>query len=114
MKGSVTVDERRLKPEQAVTSDPCHSERSEESRFAKSDRVGFLRPKKRPSEGHAWLCALLRKIGGARDLPVLRIYPVNHPGEGDHLANMLGAANPSDGALKAEAKPGVRDAAIAA
>jgi len=45
MKGSVTVDQRRLKPEQAVASDPCHSERSEESRFAKSDRVGFLRPK---------------------------------------------------------------------
>jgi len=45
MKGSVTVDQRRLKPEQAVTSDRCHSERSEESRFAKSDRVGFLRPK---------------------------------------------------------------------
>jgi hypothetical protein len=45
MKGSVTGDQRRLKPEQAVTSDRCHSERSEESRFAKSDRVGFLRPK---------------------------------------------------------------------
>jgi hypothetical protein len=45
MKGSVTVDQRRLKPEQAVTSDRCHSERSEESRFAKSDRMGFLRPK---------------------------------------------------------------------
>jgi hypothetical protein len=45
MKGSVTVDQRRLKPEQAVTSDRCHSEPSEESRFAKSDRVGFLRPK---------------------------------------------------------------------
>src|SRR6516162_10981008 len=45
MKGSVTVDQRRLKPEQAVTSDRCHSERSEESRLAKSNRVGFLRPK---------------------------------------------------------------------
>jgi hypothetical protein len=45
MKGSVTGGQRRLKAEQAVTSDPCPSERSEESRFAKSDRVGFLRSK---------------------------------------------------------------------
>src|SRR6516225_12451587 len=35
MKGSVTGGQRRLKAEQAVTSDPCPSERSEESRFAK-------------------------------------------------------------------------------
>src|SRR3974390_1402465 len=54
------------------------------------------------------------KSDGAANLPALRIYPVNHSGEGDDFANMLRTANPCDGALKSEAKPGVRSAAIAA
>jgi hypothetical protein len=45
---------------------------------------------------------------------VLRIYPVNHPGEGDDFADMLGAGDPGDGALETEAETGVRDATIAA
>ena len=47
-------------------------------------------------------------------LPVLRINPVEHSREGDDFADMLGARNPGDGAFEAEAKAGVRDAAIAA
>ena len=44
----------------------------------------------------------------------LRIHAVNHAGEGDDLADVLGAANPGDGALEAEAETGVGDAAVAA
>src|SRR5580692_7146924 len=49
---------------------------------------------------------------GTANYPALRIHAVNHPGKGDDFADVLGAANPGDGALEAEA--GVGDAAVAA
>ena len=54
------------------------------------------------------------RYAGTAKLPGLRIYPVNHAREGDDLADVLGAANPGDGALQAHAEAGVGDAAVAA
>src|SRR5260370_30679656 len=44
----------------------------------------------------------------------LRIHAINHAREGDDLANVFGAANPCDGALKAHSEAGMRNAAVAA
>src|SRR5215475_9778770 len=41
----------------------------------------------------------------------LRIHPVNHAGEGDDLADVLGAADPGHGPLEPKAKARVRHAA---
>ena len=43
-----------------------------------------------------------------------RIHAVEHAREGDDLADVLGAANPGDGALQAHAEAGVGDAAVTA
>src|SRR6202521_4697568 len=43
----------------------------------------------------------------------LRVYPVNHAREGNHLANVLRPANPGYRAFKAQAKTRVRHTAIA-
>src|SRR6266852_3144150 len=56
----------------------------------------------------------LKPPGWYRNYPALRIYPVNHPWEGDDFADVLCATDPSHGALQAQAEAGVRDAAVAA
>src|SRR5438034_5892417 len=38
----------------------------------------------------------------------LRVYPVNHAREGNHLANVLGAANPRDSTLQPQTEAGMR------
>src|SRR5437016_3232220 len=43
-----------------------------------------------------------------------RVHAINHAREGNHLADVLCAANPGDGAFEAEAEAGMRHAAIAA
>src|SRR5258708_30525647 len=45
-------------------------------------------------------------------LYLLRIYPINHPGEGDDLANVLGPADPGHRALQAHTKSTVRHTAV--
>src|SRR5450755_1743499 len=47
-------------------------------------------------------------------LRVLRVYPINHARKGYHFPDVLGAANPGDGAFQAQAKAGMGDAPIAA
>jgi hypothetical protein len=46
--------------------------------------------------------------------PSLRIHAINHAGEGDDLADVLGPADPGHRALETEAEAGVRDATITA
>ncbi len=43
----------------------------------------------------------------------LRIDAIEHPWEGDHFADVLGSANPGDGAFQAQAEARVRHAAVA-
>src|SRR2546423_8685744 len=43
-----------------------------------------------------------------------RVHAINHAREGNHLADVLCAANPGDGAFKAQTKTGMRHAAVAA
>src|SRR2546430_7076187 len=43
----------------------------------------------------------------------LRVYPVNHAREGNHLANVLGAANPRDSTLQPQTEAGMRHATVA-
>ena len=59
-------------------------------------------------------CSGRRNYANCRIYPVLRIYPVNHPGEGDDFTDVLGAGDPCDGAFEAEAETCVGDAAVAA
>src|SRR5208282_2230017 len=51
---------------------------------------------------------------GTANYPALRIHAVNHAREGDDFPDVFGSTDPCDGALEAEAKAGVRDAAVAA
>ncbi len=55
----------------------------------------------------------LRTTKRTTNYPALRIYPVNHPWEGDDLANVLSTADPSHRALQAKPKTGVGNAAVA-
>ena len=57
---------------------------------------------------------LVRCAIAAPYYPALRIHAINHSGKGDDFADVLGAANPRDRAFEAEAKAGVRHAAVAA
>ena len=50
---------------------------------------------------------------GLAPCSVLRIHPPHHPWEGDGLADVFDAAEPSDGALDAQAETAVGDAAVA-
>src|SRR5579871_304298 len=45
-------------------------------------------------------------------LPKLRIYPVNHPGEGDDLSDMLRSAYPGHRSLQPHAEAGVGHASV--
>src|SRR5258708_765754 len=52
--------------------------------------------------------------GWYRIYPGSRIYPVNHPWEGDDLADVFGATDPGDSALQAQTETRVGNAAVAA
>src|SRR5947199_10086387 len=43
----------------------------------------------------------------------LRVYPVDHAREGNHLANVVGAANPRDSTLQPQTEAGMRHATVA-
>src|SRR6266699_7022909 len=45
---------------------------------------------------------------------VLRVYAINHPGEGNHFTNVLSSANPRHRAFQAQSEAGVRNAAVTA
>src|SRR5580704_6496877 len=55
-----------------------------------------------------------RQVDLSRSLSRSRINAIEHPWEGDDLANVLSPANPCDGALEAQAETGMRHASVAA
>src|SRR5260370_1287291 len=71
-------------------------------------------PRRTEEPGKSLINSRLQDSGKSAELPALRIHAINHAREGDDLANVLGAANPGDGALKAHSEAGVGNAAVAA
>jgi hypothetical protein len=61
-----------------------------------------------------WHSAFFQRPGRQVDLGRSRINAIEHPWEGDDLADVLSPANPRDGALEAQSEAGVRHAAITA
>src|SRR5260370_35138641 len=68
-------------------------------------------PRRTEEPGKSLINSRLQDSGKSAELPALRIHAINHAREGDDLANVLGAANPGDGALKAHSEAGVGNAA---
>src|SRR5260370_18886466 len=71
-------------------------------------------PRRTEDPGKSLINSRLQDSGKSAELPALRIHAINHAREGDDLANVLGAANPGDGALEAHSEAGVGNAAVAA
>src|SRR5258708_16835029 len=71
-------------------------------------------PRRTEEPGKSLINSRLQEQREKRRLPALRIHAINHAREGDDLANVLGAANPGDSALKAHSEAGVGNTAVAA
>src|SRR6266851_4595219 len=71
-------------------------------------------PQRTEEPGESLINSRLQDSGTVPNYAALRIHAVNHAREGDDLANVLGAANPGDGALEAHSEAGVGNAAVAA
>ena len=61
-----------------------------------------------------WHLAFFQRPGRQVDLGQSRIDAIEHPWEGDDLADVLSPANPRDGALEAQSEAGMRHAAVTA
>ena len=53
------------------------------------------------------VCSWLLAAEAKGQWPRLRIHAINHAREGNDFANVLGSANPGDGAFQAQAEAGV-------
>src|SRR5260370_13172182 len=85
-----------------------------QSSVNRDSRESSAVPRRTEEPGKSLINSRLQEQREKRRLPALRIHAINHAREGDDLANVLGAANPGDGALEAHSEAGVGNAAVAA